>query len=70
MASWDEVRRIALALPEAEEGTAYGKAAWRLRGKLFVWERPLRRKEIEAPGPRPPHRIELPSSYGLQGAPG
>jgi hypothetical protein len=28
--------RIAMALPEAEEGTAYGTPAWRVRGKLFA----------------------------------
>jgi hypothetical protein len=54
VASWDDVRRIALALPETEEGSAYGSAAWRVRGKLFVWERPLRRSEIEALGEAAP----------------
>jgi hypothetical protein len=54
VASWDDVRRIALALPETEEGSAYGNAAWRVRGKLFVWERPLRRREIESLGEAAP----------------
>lgn len=30
MASWDDVRRIALALPETEERPAYGNPAWRV----------------------------------------
>ena len=46
MASWEDVRRIALGLPETSERPAYGSAAWRVRDKLFVWERPLRQKEI------------------------
>ncbi len=54
MASWDDVRRIALALPETEERSAYGNPAWRVRGKLFVWERPLRPREAEELGERAP----------------
>jgi hypothetical protein len=50
MASWEDVAAIALALPKAEEGTSYGNRAWKVGGKLFVWERPLRKKEIEALG--------------------
>lgn len=33
--SFDEVRRIALALPGVEEGTSYGTPAFRVRGKFF-----------------------------------
>ncbi len=54
MASWDEVRRIALALPETSEKPMWGNASWRVRDKLFVWERPLRQKEIEALGEAAP----------------
>ncbi|MBS1878684.1 MAG: MmcQ/YjbR family DNA-binding protein [Actinobacteria bacterium] len=54
MASWDDVRRLALALPETSERPAYGSAAWRVRDKLFVWERPLRRKELEELGEAAP----------------
>ncbi len=50
MASWDDVRRIALALPETGEHTSRGRAAWRVREKGFVWERPLRHAEVEAFG--------------------
>jgi hypothetical protein len=50
MASWDDVAAIALALPDVEEGTSYGNRAWKVKGKLFVWERPLRKKEIEQLG--------------------
>jgi hypothetical protein len=50
MASWDDVRRIALALPESSERSARGLASWRVREKLFVWERPLRPAEVGALG--------------------
>jgi hypothetical protein len=46
VAEWDDVRRIALALPETSERPAYGDIAWRVRDKIFVWERPLRPKEV------------------------
>lgn len=50
MATWEDVRRIALALPETSERTSRAVSQWRVREKLFVWERPLRAKEIEALG--------------------
>ncbi|HEY2378708.1 MAG TPA: MmcQ/YjbR family DNA-binding protein [Gemmatimonadaceae bacterium] len=33
---YDDVRAIALALPGVEEGTSYGTAALKVKGKLFV----------------------------------
>jgi hypothetical protein len=50
MATWADVRRIALALPETVEGSAHQTVGWRVRDKLFVWERPLRRGDLEALG--------------------
>jgi hypothetical protein len=50
MATWDDVRRIALALPETSERVRHGGRQWLVNDKLFVWERPLRRKEVEALG--------------------
>lgn len=50
MASWDDVRRIALGLPGASERSSHGLPAWRVADKLFVWERPLRRADTEALG--------------------
>ncbi|HTX07305.1 MAG TPA: MmcQ/YjbR family DNA-binding protein [Solirubrobacteraceae bacterium] len=55
MASWEDVRRIALALPETSEGTSWGNVSWRVREKLFVWERPLRPGDLASFGSRPPH---------------
>jgi hypothetical protein len=48
VASWDDVAQIALALPESSERRSRERRQWRVREKLFVWERPLRPKEIEA----------------------
>jgi hypothetical protein len=50
VASWDDVRRIAQSLPETEERSSRGLAAWRVRGKLIVWERPLRAGDLRALG--------------------
>lgn len=54
MATWDDVRRIALSLPESEERTARDLRQWRVRDKLFVWERPLRRSDLAALGDAAP----------------
>lgn len=55
MANWDDVRRLALALPETDEHHSYGDTlAWRVTQKAFVWERPLRRSDLEALGDAAP----------------
>ena len=54
MATWDDVRRLALALPEVTERTSRGLASWRVRDRLFVWERPLRPADLQALGDRAP----------------
>ena len=54
MANWDDVRRIALGLPETREATSFGNAAWRVKDKMFVWERPLRKSDREALGAAAP----------------
>jgi hypothetical protein len=50
MATWDDVRRIALGLPDTSEQSSRGLASWRVRDKGFVWERPLRPADIRALG--------------------
>ena len=50
MATWDDVRRIALALPETSERLSHGHPAWRVKDKGFVWDRPLRKSDLEALG--------------------
>jgi hypothetical protein len=54
MAGWDDVRRRALAMPEATEVESRGLTQWRVKDKLFVWERPLRRSDIAALGEAAP----------------
>ncbi len=55
MASWDDVERIALDLPAVvEEPTYDANRAWKVRGKLVVWQRPLRRRDIEELGDSAP----------------
>lgn len=54
MATWEDVRRFALALPETSEDTKRGVCSWRVRDKLFVWERPLRASEVRALGASAP----------------
>jgi hypothetical protein len=50
MAGWGDVERLALALPQVVERSAYGNRGWRVGDKLFVWERPLRRRDLEELG--------------------
>lgn len=54
MATWDDVRRIALALPEARERISRDLRQWVVKDRLFVWERPLRRSDREALGDAAP----------------
>jgi hypothetical protein len=56
VATWKDVSRLALALPEAEEGVggAGKKRAWRVGKKMFAWERPLRKADLEALGDAAP----------------
>ena len=53
--SWDDVRRRALALPETTERSGDDRPPqWRVRDKLFVWERPLRQTDLQALGDAAP----------------
>jgi hypothetical protein len=54
VASWNDVRRIALSLPQTEELLSRGRRQWRVKDKLFAWERPLRASEVELLGASAP----------------
>jgi hypothetical protein len=54
IASWDDVRRFALALPQTREDRRREQCFWRVRDKLFVWERPLRKSDLHALGDSAP----------------
>jgi hypothetical protein len=46
MATWDDVRVRALALPETDEIDRRGRLTWRVKEKGFVWERPLNKADV------------------------
>lgn len=55
MATWDDVRDIALDLPEVQEATnTRGELGWSVRGKGFVWERTLSREMVAELGDAAP----------------
>lgn len=54
MASWDDVRRVALDLPGAVEDPEGSTTAWRVGSRAFAWERLLRPGELGLLGDRAP----------------
>ena len=54
MATWEDVERVALGLPETGERVSRGLRQWVVRDKLFVWERPLRKPDLAALGDAAP----------------
>jgi hypothetical protein len=54
MSAWDDVARLAGSLPETELRVARGSRQWRVKEKLFAWERPLRPNEVQELGARAP----------------
>lgn len=51
MATLNDVRRFAMALPEVAEHPSYdGQASWTVKGKGFVWERSLRKSDLKELG--------------------
>jgi hypothetical protein len=54
VADWNDVRRLALGLPETSEQKSRELASWRVRDKAFVWERPLRQSDLRALGDAAP----------------
>jgi hypothetical protein len=54
VATWDDVSRLALELPETSEGVSRDQRRWLVKDKGFVWERPLRRADYEALGDAAP----------------
>ncbi|HET6895902.1 MAG TPA: MmcQ/YjbR family DNA-binding protein [Candidatus Baltobacteraceae bacterium] len=55
MATWSDVSRIALALPGVTEEPSYGGTrSWKVNDKGVVWERPLRKADLDWLGERAP----------------
>lgn len=54
MATWEDVSRLALAMPDAVELEDSNGLKWEVHKKHFAYERPLRKRDIEALGPAAP----------------
>lgn len=54
MATWDDVRKFALALPHTKERFQHSSTGWAVKDKGFAWERPLRKSDLAALGASAP----------------
>ncbi|WP_205696525.1 MmcQ/YjbR family DNA-binding protein [Conexibacter sp. SYSU D00693] len=55
MATWEDVSRIALALPDTSMRSTYGQMpAWRVHDRVFLWSRPMRETDLEELGAAAP----------------
>lgn len=53
-ATFDDVARVAAALPDASEGDRYGGRTWEVGGKVFAWERGFSKADIKRFGKETP----------------
>ena len=68
MPTWDDVARLCLRLPETAEVTSRGNRQWKVRDKLFAWERPLRPKDLAELGSAAPQGPVLGARVPEEGA--
>ena len=54
MVSLDEAGRMAMELPEVEEGERHGTRTWSVAGKVFAWERGFSKADIKRFGEEEP----------------
>ena len=53
-ATWDDVSAMTRELPAAEPGVRFGDATWKVGKNVFVWVRPLRKRDLEELGDAAP----------------
>jgi hypothetical protein len=63
VATWEDVQRIALSLPETAEGDTFGHTAIKVRDKSFVWLRPLNQSDLRKLGDQPPPEGPILAAY-------
>jgi hypothetical protein len=69
VADWDDVARIALALPGTTEArSASGRRRWLVRGRTFLRERPLHRRDLDELGAEAPGGPVMVASVPDEGA--
>jgi hypothetical protein len=54
VATYDDVSKIAAAMPEVIEGERRGTRTWSVRDKTFAWERPFSKADVRRFGDEPP----------------
>ncbi len=63
MATWEDVRQMALSLPDTAEGSTFDNAAIKVRDKAFVWSRPLNQSDLRKLGAAAPPAGPILAAY-------